>query len=154
MKSLKPTYKLMIGIPGSSNAFAIAKQLGMPDDITEAARDGMDENQINMERIIEGLEENEREMSRLRAELEIETKSAEQLRKRLADKEKTLDEKKSEILENARSEARDIVEEAKDLMLESLKIQEPDFARKRILTARKNQKKQLRFQDRKQKISI
>lgn len=114
MKSLKPTYKLMIGIPGSSNAFAIAKQLGMPDDITDAARDGMDENQINMERIIEGLEENEREMSRLRAELEIETKSAEQLRKRLADKEKTLDEKKSEILENARSEARDIVEEAKD----------------------------------------
>ena len=114
MKSLKPTYKLMIGIPGSSNAFAIAKRLGMPDDITDAARNGMDENQLNMERIIEGLEENEREMSRLRSELEIETKSAEQLRKRLSDKEKTLDEKKSEILDKARAEARDIVEDAKD----------------------------------------
>ena len=53
-------------------------------------------------------------MSRLRSELEIETKSAEQLRKRLSDKEKTLDEKKSEILDKARAEARDIVEDAKD----------------------------------------
>ncbi|SER04033.1 DNA mismatch repair protein MutS2 [Lachnospiraceae bacterium NE2001] len=114
IKSLAPTYKLMIGIPGSSNAFAIAKRLGMPDEITNAARDGMDENQLNMERIISQLEENEKEMSRLKEELEIQTNSAAQIRARLADKEKTLDEKKAEILDKARIEAREIVEDAKD----------------------------------------
>ena len=55
MKSLRPTYRLIIGIPGSSNAFAIAKRLGMPDDITDAARKNMDENQLNMERVISEL---------------------------------------------------------------------------------------------------
>ena len=114
IKSLKPTYKLRIGIPGSSNAFAIAKRLGMPDEITDAAREGMDENQLNMERIISELEENEKEMSKLREELEIETNTAKQLRERLSDKEKTLDEKKSEILDKARQEAREIVEDAKE----------------------------------------
>ena len=114
IKSLAPTYKLMIGIPGSSNAFAIAKRLGMPDEITNAAREGMDENQLNMERIISQLEENEKEMSRLREELEIETNSASQIRARLADKEKKLDEKKAEIIDKARIEAREIVEDAKD----------------------------------------
>ena len=114
IKSLKPTYKLRIGIPGSSNAFAIAKRLGMPDEITDAAREGMDENQLNMERIISELEENEKEMSKLREELEIETNTAKQLRERLSEKEKTLDEKKSEILDKARQEAREIVEDAKD----------------------------------------
>lgn len=114
IKSLAPTYKLMIGIPGSSNAFAIAKRLGMPDEITNAAREGMDENQLNMERIISQLEENEKEMSRLREELEIETNSASQIRARLADKEKKLDEKKAEIIDKARIEAHEIVEDAKD----------------------------------------
>ena len=113
MKSLRPTYKLMIGIPGSSNAFAIASRLGMPDEITNAAREGMDENQINMERVISQLEESEREMSRLREELAIEAASAKQLKQRLADKEKTFDEKRNDMLEKAKAEARDIVDEAK-----------------------------------------
>lgn len=113
VKTLRPTYKLMIGIPGSSNAFAIAKRLGMPDDITEAAKKGMDENQINMERVIAQLEENEREMSKLRTELEIETNSAKQLKSRLADKEKKLDEKRLQLIEDAKIEARNIVDDAK-----------------------------------------
>nr|MCR5213770.1 endonuclease MutS2 [Eubacterium sp.] len=88
MKSLRPTYRLMIGVPGSSNAFAIASRLGMPDEITNAARSEMDESQLHMEQVINQLEESEREMSRLREELEIETNSAKQLRIRLSDKEK------------------------------------------------------------------
>ncbi len=114
MKSLRPTYKLMIGIPGSSNAFAIATRLGMPKEITEAAQSGMNENQINMERIISELEESEKEMSRLRSELEIEVNTEKQLRKRLADKESKLDTKKEEILDKARAEAREILEDAKE----------------------------------------
>jgi DNA mismatch repair protein MutS2 len=111
----------MIGIPGSSNAFAIAKRLGMPDEITQAAKDGMNENQLNMERVISQLEENEKEMSRLRSELEIETNSAKQLRARLADKESKLDTKKAEIIEKAKIEAREIIEDAKDVADKAIK---------------------------------
>ncbi|MBO4864886.1 MAG: endonuclease MutS2 [Eubacterium sp.] len=121
MKSLRPTYRLMTGIPGSSNAFAIAKRLGMPDDITEAARAGMDENQLSMERIISELEENEKETKRLREELEIETASAKKLRERLAEKEKTLTEKRGELIEQAKLEAREIVEEAKSFADDAIK---------------------------------
>lgn len=121
MKSLRPTYRLIIGIPGSSNAFAIAKRLGMPDDITDAARLGMDENQLTMERVISELTENEKEMTRLREELEIEASSAKKLRERLADKEKNLDTKKAELLEQAKQEARSIIEDAKSFADESIK---------------------------------
>ena len=121
VKTLRPTYRLMIGIPGSSNAFAIAKRLGMPDEITQAAKEGMDENQLNMERVIRQLEENEKEMSRLRKELEIETNSAKQLSSRLADKESKLDEKRNDIIEKARIEAREIIEDAKDVADKAIK---------------------------------
>ena len=113
MKSLRPTYRLMIGIPGSSNAFAIAQRLGMPKEITESARAEMDVSQLHMEHVISQLEESEREMLRLREELEIETSSAKQLRSRLSDKEKKLDEKRDELIEKAKNEARDIVDDAK-----------------------------------------
>ena len=121
MKSLRPTYRLMIGIPGSSNAFAIAKRLGLPDEITEAARLGMDENQLNMEKVIQELTENEKEMKRLRDELEIETSSAKKLKERLAEKENTLDKKKAELLEQAKQEAREIVDDAKTFADDAIK---------------------------------
>lgn len=160
IKSLKPTYKLRIGIPGSSNAFAIAKRLGMPDKITDAAREGMDENQLNMERIISELEENEKEMSRLREELEIETNTAKQLRERLSDKEKTLDEKKSEILDKARREAREIVEDAKDTADSAIRdynkwLKNPSKADARTMenrrTALRNKKDSYNIKEEKQK---
>ena len=121
MKSLRPTYKLMIGIPGSSNAFAISKRLGMPDEVIDTAVKNMDESQLEMEHIISRLEENERETKKLREELEIEANSAKQLRARLSEKEKTLDEKKAEIIEKARIEAREIVDEAKTAADEAIK---------------------------------
>ena len=121
MKSLRPTYRLMTGIPGSSNAFAIAKRLGLPDEIIDDAREGMDDNQLTMERVISQLTENEKEMSRLKEELEIETASAKKLRERLTEKENTLNEKKAELIEKARQEARDIVDEAKSFADDAIK---------------------------------
>ena len=140
VKTLQPTYRLMIGIPGSSNAFAIAKRLGMPDEITDSARQNMDENKVNMERIISDLEENEREMARLRNELEIETNSAKQLRARLSEKEEKLDKRKAEIIEEAKLEARDIMEEAKNFADESIRsynkwLKNPDKVDARTLEA-------------------
>ena len=121
MKSLKPTYRLMIGIPGSSNAFAIAKRLGMPDDIINAGKKNIDEEQKNMEKIISQLEESEKEATRLKKELEIEEKSQKQLLKRLSEKEEKLDTKKEEILEKAKAEAREILEDAKSVADDAIK---------------------------------
>ncbi len=121
IKSLKPTYRLMIGIPGSSNAFAIAKRLGMPDDIIEAGKKNIDEEQKNMERIIAQLEESEKEATRLKNELEIEERSQKQLLQRLSEKEEKLDTKKEEILEKARIEAREILEDAKSVADDAIK---------------------------------
>ncbi len=114
VKTLKPTYKLIIGIPGASNAFAIAKRLGMPDEITDAAREGMDESQLNMERIISELEAERKEMTSLREELEIQLNDEKILTRRLTDKEKNLDKKKNDILEQAKVEAREIIDDAKN----------------------------------------
>ena len=114
VKTLKPTYKLIIGIPGASNAFAIAKRLGMPDEITDAARDGMDESQLNMERIISELEAERKEMASLREELEIQLSDEKVLTRRLSEKEKNLDQKKNDILEQAKVEAREIIDDAKN----------------------------------------
>ena len=121
IKSLKPTYRLMIGIPGSSNAFAIAKRLGMPDDIIESGKKNIDEEQKNMERIIAQLEESEKEATRLKNELEIEERSQKQLLQRLSEKEEKLDTKKEEILEKARIEAREILEDAKSVADDAIK---------------------------------
>jgi DNA mismatch repair protein MutS2 len=93
----------------------------MPEYIIESAEKDMDQSQLNMERIISELEENEKETRRLREELEIETNSAKQLRQRLAEKEKNLTEKKEDILEKARAEAREIVDDAKNVADEAIR---------------------------------
>ena len=121
MKSLKPTYRLMIGIPGSSNAFAIAKRLGMPDSIIDDAKGNIESDQLNMEKIISELEQSEKEVTRLREELEIETNTEKQLLKRLSEKEEKLDNKKEEIIEKARIEAREILEDAKSVADDAIK---------------------------------
>ena len=112
--SLRPTYRLMIGIPGSSNAFAISRRLGLPEEIIEGARARLDDDAISMDQILTELEETRRIMEKDQAELEHYRKEAEALRKRLSVQESKLAEKKEEILAKAREEARGIVEDAKE----------------------------------------
>ena len=111
--TLTPTYKLRIGIPGSSNAFAISSKLGLPKHIIDAAGLRMEQADKDMEKLITGLtesrrraEEDEQETARLKAE-------AEELKKSLAEKESELSSKKADILEKAREEARDLIDAAK-----------------------------------------
>ena len=92
--SLRPTYRLMIGIPGSSNAFAISKKLGLSDEIISAARAEIDQDAVRMDSILTRLEETQKVMESEREDAERYRKEAEILRKRLAEKEKNLAEKK------------------------------------------------------------
>ena len=104
----------MIGVPGSSNAFAIAKRLGMPDEITDAARQNLSDEQIKMEKVIAELEEARKEAASDRAEVETLKIETNKLRQSLTDKNKNLDEKRNEILHKAKKQAEEILAEAKD----------------------------------------
>ena len=112
--SLRPTYRLMIGIPGNSNAFAISRRLGLPEDIIESARGRLDEDSISMDQILTDLTETRSRMEKDQAELEHYRKEAEALRKRLSVQESKMTEKREEIMAKAREEARTIIEDAKE----------------------------------------
>lgn len=113
--SLKPTYKLMIGVPGKSNAFAISSKLGLPDYIISSAKEQLDNNTVDMETLIADLEKSKRSIEEDKKAIAEYKSEAESLQKRLQEKENELANKKSEILRKAREEARDIVEEAKEV---------------------------------------
>jgi len=114
VESLQPTYKLLIGVPGKSNAFAISRRLGLEDAIIDRANELLSEENIRFEDVITDLEQ-----SRVKAQTDQEY--AERLRRELSDlrrqieKERTtLKENKARILEEARREAKILVMEAKE----------------------------------------
>lgn len=123
ISTLRPTYKLIIGSPGKSNAFAISSKLGIPDDIIEYAKSLVTEENKRFENIFENLE-------KLRSELESNNEKAEKLREELEIKTKEINEKQKLIddnyekeLENARIKAMHIVEnvqERSDELLDEL----------------------------------
>lgn len=123
ISTLRPTYKLIIGSPGKSNAFAISSKLGIPDDIIEYAKSLVTEENKRFENIFENLE-------KLRSELEFNNEEAEKLREELEIKTKEINEKQKLIddnyekeLENARIKAMHIVEnvqERSDELLDEL----------------------------------
>jgi DNA mismatch repair protein MutS2 len=113
--TLRPTYRLMLGIPGKSNAFAISSRLGLPDYIIEQARSQIDSNAVDMETLISDLEQSRRAIEQDKADIAAYKAEIETLKQSLSEKEANLTEKKAEILRNAREEARSIIDEAKEV---------------------------------------
>ena len=114
MATLRPTYKLMIGIPGSSNAFAIAKRLGLDESIISGARDRIDSESLRMEQIIHTLESSQREIEQDKERIAAYTAEIESLKKSLSSKEENLTQKKEDILRRAREDAQKILDDAKE----------------------------------------
>ena len=112
--TLRPTYRLTIGIPGKSNAFAIASKLGLPEYIITSAKEQIDSDAVEMETLLSDLEASRRSMEEDEKAIEAYKQEIESLKESLKKKEENLDTKKAEILKNAREEARDIIEEAKE----------------------------------------
>lgn len=111
--TLRPTYRLTIGIPGKSNAFAIASKLGLADYIIEGAKEKIDSDAIDMETLLADLEASKRSMEADEKAIEAYKSEIESLKESLKTKEENLDAKKAEILSKAREEARELIEEAK-----------------------------------------
>ncbi|MBR5090534.1 MAG: endonuclease MutS2 [Ruminiclostridium sp.] len=113
VNTLQPTYKLIIGVPGKSNAFAIAKRLGVSDEIiSEASLLVSDENK-RFENVIENLEKTQFELDRLREAAETDAREARNKAKALSDELEELEKRKEQELERAHTQAMSIVEQTR-----------------------------------------
>ena len=114
LNNLKPTYKLLIGIPGKSNAFAISKKLGLNKEILDTANSLMKENDISIEELMKSIYDSKLEIEKQKEYIEKNSKQIETLKKSLEIQNNNQKEKQDKILEKARNEAKQILESAKE----------------------------------------
>lgn len=121
VESLQPTYRLLVGVPGKSNAFAISSKLGLPKDIIDAASALVDSDSQSFEDVVTGLEEARVEAEKEREKAKRFREEAEHYKEKLAAKNERIDEAKEKILRRANEEAREILQKAKDTADESIR---------------------------------
>ena len=114
LKTLSPTYKLLTGIPGKSNAFEISKKLGLDEKIISRAKSLLTSDEINVEELLKNIHDDKILIEQNKLNLEKELNQASSIRKSLNFDLTTLNNKKLEIINNAKMEARDILLEAKN----------------------------------------
>lgn len=112
--TLSPTYKLMIGVPGKSNAFAISKKLGMNAAVIENAKQRIGAENVKLEDVIASLEENRKKAEADRALAENASRDARIFKENMKKERENLEENKAKILQEARAEALAILESAKE----------------------------------------
>lgn len=112
--TLSPTYKLLIGIPGKSNAFAISQKLGLDNTILERAKSLIEKNDVNIEDLLKGIYDNKLEIEKQKEETSKNLNQVELLRRKLETDYSDLEQKANEMIIKAKAEARDILLDVKE----------------------------------------
>ncbi len=113
VETLKPTYRLIVGVPGKSNAFAITKKLGMSDYVISRAEELVSTENRRFEKIIDQLEQSRKELEQLRESVAVSERNAKLTESELKQKLSELEAQKEKELENARQRAMSIIEQTR-----------------------------------------
>lgn len=113
VETLSPTYKVLIGIPGKSNAFAISKKIGLNQDIIEKAKDMIKKDTIEFEDVLNKIDKERKYIEQKRIEIDNAKLEQDKIIKDVKAKEKTIKEKNNKIISDANYEARKILDDAK-----------------------------------------
>jgi len=121
VETLQPTYRLLIGIPGKSNAFAISSKLGLPDDIINAAKEQIGKEEKSFEDVIADLEQNRITIEKEQREIAEYKEHIRTLQEQLQKKNEKIDQAKDKILREANEKAKEILQEAKEVADETIR---------------------------------
>lgn len=121
VETLSPTYRLLIGIPGKSNAFAISSKLGMSDDIIDKAKEHLSMEQERFEDVMIALDNSHKQLEKEKQEIEKYKKDIVILRKTYEERQEKLDKQRDRILEQASTQADEILKQAKEEVDEAIR---------------------------------
>jgi DNA mismatch repair protein MutS2 len=121
VESLRPTYRLLIGIPGKSNAFAISSKLGLPDTIIAAAKEQIGKEDERFEDVISDLQKSRQAIEKEQLQIKQNREEIGQLKEQLRQKNEKLEQTKQKIIREANETARTILQEAKDIADETIR---------------------------------
>ena len=121
VQTLSPTYRLLIGIPGKSNAFAISSKIGLSADLIEDAKTRITKENENFEDVIADLEQSRLTIEKEQAEINRYKEEAASLKKQLEEKQERLNRSRDRVLQEANQQAAAILKEAKDLADETIR---------------------------------
>lgn len=121
LATLSPTYQLLVGIPGKSNAFEISKRLGLCDEIIENAKSRMSFDDVRIEDLLKNIYEDKEKIEKEKLEISASLEEISTIKQNLKEKERILQEQEKELLNTAKQNARNLLLDAKEEVTEILK---------------------------------